>query len=58
MILRKLSVVFVLIVLLSSAQAKDECPLQCDCSSDFSVVRCRDMDKFPVFDFSSKVKTL
>ena len=58
MILRKQSIVLVLTVLLSLAQAKDECPLQCDCSDDLSVVRCRGMDKFPVFNFSSKVKTL
>lgn len=58
MILRKLSIVLILIVLFSFAQAKDECPLQCDCSDDFSVVRCRGMEKFPVFGFASKVKTL
>ena len=58
MILRKLSVALALIVLLSFAQAKDECPLQCDCSDDFFVVRCRGMEKFPVFGFSSKVRTL
>ena len=58
MVLRKLSFALVLVVLLSFAQAKNECPLLCDCSDDFSVVRCRGMDKFPVFGFSSKVKTL
>lgn len=58
MILRKLSIALVLMVLLSFAQAKNECPLPCDCSDDLSVVRCRGMDKFPVFGFASKVKTL
>ena len=58
MISRKLSIALVLMVLLSSAQAKNECPLKCDCSDDLSVVRCRGMEEFPVLDFASKVKTL
>ena len=58
MISRKLSIVLVLMVLLSFAQAKNACPLQCDCSDDLSVVKCRGMVEFPVFGFASKVKTL
>ncbi|RMX47879.1 hypothetical protein pdam_00010636, partial [Pocillopora damicornis] len=37
---------------------KNECPLQCDCTDDFSIVVCRRMEKFPVFSFASNVKTL
>ena len=58
MISRKLSVLLILVVLTSLTQAKDECPLECDYSADFSVVKCRKMEKFPVFSFAQKVKTL
>ena len=59
MISRKLSVLLILVVLTSLTQAKDdECPLECDCGADFSVVKCRKMEKFPVVSFAQKVKTL
>lgn len=58
MISRKLRFLVILVILSSFAEAKDKCPLQCDCSEDLSVVKCRDMEKFPVFNFAEKVKTL
>ena len=58
MISRKLRFLVILVILSSFAQAKDKCPLQCDCSEDLSVVKCRDMEKFPVLNFADKVKTL
>ena len=55
---KKLRILFILVVLSSFVQAKDECPEKCTCSEDFSVLKCRGMEKFPVFGFASKVKTL
>lgn len=58
MMWRELSILLILMIVSSFTQAKDECPLQCDCTEDFSLVKCRDMEKFPVFGFASKVKIL
>ena len=55
---RELGILLILVISSSFVQAVDECPLQCDCTDDFSIVTCRDMEKFPVFDFASKVKIL
>ena len=54
----KLSILAVLVLLSPFAEAKHKCDKKCDCSEDFAVVKCHNMEKFPVFDFASKVKTL
>ena len=59
MMSRKLSIVLILVILSSfAAEAKDACPKKCVCSEDFTEVKCRGMEEFPVFDFASKVETL
>lgn len=58
MISRGQGIVLMIVILCSYVQGKDECPLQCDCTDDFSIVICRRMENFPVFSFASNVKTL
>ncbi|KAK2561372.1 hypothetical protein P5673_015880 [Acropora cervicornis] len=58
MICAKLYILLTLVISFSFAEDVYECPLQCDCSDDYSVVTCRDMEKFPVLDFAAKVKIL
>ena len=37
---------------------KGGCPANCFCSTDNLAVKCRGLEKFPVFDFSAEVKSL
>lgn len=58
MICAKLYILLTLVISFSFAEDVYECPLQCDCSDDYSVVTCRGMEKFPALDFAAKVKIL
>lgn len=37
---------------------KIDCPSKCHCSTDFIAVKCRGLDKFPVFEFAADVRSL
>ncbi|KAK2561373.1 hypothetical protein P5673_015881 [Acropora cervicornis] len=54
----KFSILLILVLVAHLGETKHECSKKCDCSEDFSVVKCQNEDKFPVFSFASKVKTL
>lgn len=38
--------------------AKIYCPRKCHCSSDYIAVKCRGLDKFPVLEQATAVRSL
>ena len=45
-------------ILTPTKTEKVQCPNKCHCSTDFTTVKCRGFDKFPVLDFAAGVRTL
>lgn len=49
----------IFIAILTPAKTeKVQCPNKCHCSTDFTTVKCRGFDKFPVLEFAAGVRTL
>ena len=47
-----------LLTTLSPITAEKICPSKCNCSTDFTAIKCRGLDKFPVLEFAVDVRTL
>ena len=56
-------IVFVLLGVLFTALTsinaeKLECPCECHCSTDYTAVKCRGLEKFPALKFAGDVRSL